>query len=103
MNTTEIYDPRTGKFTAASPMNDKRFKLPDEAVPLASGKLLVAGGSKEAEIFNPEDGKFVAVAGQMDERWHYMSETRLRDGSVLLAGGYPNSDQATAQTWTYRP
>ena len=63
MNKTEIYDPRTGKFTAASPMNDKRFKLPDEAVRLPSGRLLVAGGSKEAEVFDPEDGKFVAVAG----------------------------------------
>jgi len=103
LNTTEIYDPRAGKFTAASPMNDQRFKLPDEAVPLTSGRLLIAGGSKEAEIFDPEDGKFVAAAGQMDQRWHYMSETRLRDGSVLLAGGYPNSDQATAQTWIYRP
>ncbi len=84
-------------------MNDQRFKLPDEAVSLTSGRLLIAGGSKEAEIFDPEDGEFVAAAGQMDERWHYMSETRLRDGSVLLAGGYPNGDQATAQTWTYRP
>jgi hypothetical protein len=103
LKSTEIYDPRTGRFTAALPMNDTRFKLPDEAVPLMSGRLLIAGGSKEAEIFNPEDGKFVAVAGQMDERWHYMSETRLRDGSVLMAGGYPDNDQATAETWTYRP
>jgi hypothetical protein len=30
-----------------------------------------------------------------------MSETKLKDGSVLLAGGYPNSDQSTAQTWIY--
>ena len=39
----EIYDPRTEKFTAASPMNDSRF-MPDEAVQLTSGKLLIAGG-----------------------------------------------------------
>jgi hypothetical protein len=32
-----------------------------------------------------------------------MSETKLQDGSVLLAGGYPNSDAATAQAWIYRP
>jgi Galactose oxidase, central domain/Kelch motif len=103
LNSAEIYDPRTEKFTAASPMNDSRFKLPDEAVQLPSGGLLVAGGSKEAEIFDPAGGKFVAVSGQMNDRWHYMSETKLRDGSVLLAGGYPNSDRATAQTWIYRP
>ena len=103
MNSTEIYDLHTGKFTAAAPLNDSRFKLPDEAVQLASGRLLVAGGSQEVEVFDPASGKFLVVAGQMNDSRHFMSETRLRDGSVLLAGGYPNNDQATAQTWIYRP
>jgi galactose oxidase-like protein/Kelch motif protein len=103
LNSAEIYDPRTGKFSAAASLNDSRFKLPDEAVQLLSGKLLVAGGSKQAEIFDPATGRFGVVSGVMSDRWHYMSETRLCDGSVLLAGGYPNSDQASAQTWIYRP
>jgi hypothetical protein len=103
LNSAEVYDPRTGKFTATANMNDSRFKLPDEAVQLASGKLLIAGGSKEAEIFDPATGKFLVVTGQMDDKWHYMTETKLRDGRVLLAGGYPNSDAATTQTWIYRP
>jgi len=103
MTSAEIYDPRTGKFTATSPLNDSRFKLPDEAVQLPSGKLLIAGGSQKAEVFDPVTGKFIPVAGQMNDKWHYMSETRLKDGTVLLAGGYPNSDQTTAQVWIYRP
>jgi len=103
LSSAEIYDPHTGKFTAASMMHDSRFKLPDEAVQLGSGKLLIAGGSREVEVFDPASGKFLVVAGQMNDKWHYMSETKLRDGSVLLAGGYPNSDQATAQAWIYRP
>jgi hypothetical protein len=103
LNSAEIYDPHTGKFTAASPLNDSRFKLPDEAVELASGRLLIAGGSKEAEVFDPASGKFIPVAGEMSDKWHYLSETKLRDGSVLLAGGYPNSDQATSQAWIYYP
>jgi hypothetical protein len=103
LNKAEIYDPRTGKFSATSAMNDSRFKLPDEAVRLASGKLLIAGGSKEVEVFDPAVGKFLAVPGRMNDNWHYMSETKLRDGSVLLAGGYPNNDQTTAEAWIYRP
>jgi hypothetical protein len=103
LNSAEIYDPHTGKFTAASPLNDSRFKLPDEAVQLASGRLLIAGGSKEAEVFDPASGKFIPVAGEMSDKWHYLSETKLRNGSVLLAGGYPNSDQATSQAWIYYP
>jgi len=39
----------------------------------------------------------------MNDKWHYLSETKLRDGSVPLAGGYANNDQATAQAWIYRP
>jgi hypothetical protein len=103
LNSAEIYDPHTGKFAAASPLNDSRFKLPDEAVQLPSGQLLNAGGSKAVEVFDPASGKFVVAGGQMSDRWHFMTETKLRDGSVLLAGGYPNSDQATAQAWIYRP
>ncbi len=103
LNSAETYDPHAGKFAATSPLNDGRFKLPDEAVRLASGKLLIAGGSGEVEVFDPVSGKFLVAAGQMNDKWHYLSETKLRDGSVLLAGGYANSDQATAQSWIYRP
>jgi hypothetical protein len=103
LNSAEIYDPHTGKFTAASTMNEGRFKLPDEAVQLPTGELLIAGGSREVEVFDPASGKFLTVPGQMNDKWHYMTETKLRDGSVLLAGGYPNNDQATAQAWIYRP
>jgi hypothetical protein len=103
LNSAEIYDPKTGKFQATSPLNDKRFKLPEEAVLLESGDLLVAGGSRQAELFDPAQGKFLVVSGSMDDARHFMTETRLRDGSVLMAGGYPNNDQATAQAWIYRP
>ena len=103
LNSSEIYDPQTGKFTGATPLNDRRFKLPDEAVRLSSGRLLIAGGSKEVEVFDPGTRKFTVAAGLMSEPWHFMSETKLRDGSVLLAGGYPNSPQATARAWIYRP
>jgi hypothetical protein len=103
LSSAEIYDPHTGKFTPASPLHDSRFKLPDEAVQLASGGLLVAGGSKEVEVFDPASGNFLVATGQMVDARHYMSETKLKDGSVLMAGGYPNSDQATSQAWIYKP
>ena len=103
MSSAEIYDPHTGKFTATSSLSDSRFKLPDEAVQLASGQVLVSGGSTTVEVYDPASGKFLVASGQMNGKWYFMSETRLKDGRVLLAGGYPNSDQATAQTWIYRP
>jgi WD40 repeat protein len=103
LKSAEIYDPHTGKFATASSLNDSRFKLPDEAVRLPSGQLLIAGGSTRVEVFDPVSGKFLVAMGQLSDAWHFMTETKLRDGSVLLAGGYPNSDSTTAQTWIYRP
>ncbi len=103
LSSAELYDPRTGKFAPTSPLNDSRFKLPDEAVQLAGGRLLIAGGSKRVEIYDPATGKFLVASGEMNESWHYLSETELSDGSVLLAGGYPNGDACTSQTWIYRP
>lgn len=103
LSSAEIYDPRTGRFSAASAMNDSRFKLPDEAVRLADGKLLVAGGSKQVEVYDPGSGKFLIASGEMADARHYIAETKLKDGSVLLTGGYPNNDQATSQAWIYKP
>jgi hypothetical protein len=103
LNSAEIYDPTTGKFTGVPPLINPRFKLPGEAAMLSSGRLLVAGGSKEVELFEPVEGRFVAAMGEIGGPWHFMTETRLKDGSVLLAGGYANDDRATAQTWIYKP
>lgn len=99
----EIFDPKTGRFQSAPSLNDKRFKLPGEAVLLASGDLLIAGGSKEVELFDPMKGEFLIASGEMADARHFMTETLLKDGTVLLAGGYPNNDVATAQAWIYRP
>jgi hypothetical protein len=103
LDSAEIYDPSKARFTFTPPLNDSRFKLPDQAALLPAGKLLIAGGSKSVEIFDPVSGRLLVASGEMTDSWHYMSETKSRDGSVLLAGGYPNSDQATAQTWIYKP
>jgi hypothetical protein len=103
LSSAEVFDPRTGKFSATAAMGNARFKLPDEAVRLANGEVLIAGGSREVEIYRPESGTFKTVPGTLSDNWHYMSETMLKDGSVLLAGGYPNNDRATSETWIYRP
>ena len=102
LSSAEIYDPKTGRFGSASPLINSRFKLPEEAVALESGQLLIAGGNKAVEVFDPATGKFVVSAGEISGPWHFMTETRLADGRVLLAGGYANDDRATAQTWIYK-
>ncbi len=103
LRSAEIFDPHPGKFTATSLLNASRFKLPSEAVRLPSGQVLVAGGSTLVEIFQPETGQFLRATGELSNSWHFMGETPLKDGRVLLTGGYPNNDQATNEAWIYRP
>ncbi len=103
LSSAEIYDPATGKFSATAEMNDARFKLPDTSVTLNSGEVVIAGGSREVEFFDPATGKFKLAAGQMRDLRHFMTDTKLKDGSVLFAGGYPNGDLGTAETWLFRP
>lgn len=103
MSSAEIYDPRTGKFTPTSSLHDSRFKLPEVAVQIVSGQLLIAGGSKDLEIYDPASNQFLLASGQMNDARHFMTATKLNDGTVLLAGGYPDNPEATAQTWIYRP
>ena len=102
-NSAEIYDPNTQKFVATSPLNDKRFKLPEESVQLATGKMLIAGGSKRVEIYDGDTKSFLLAAGQMSGDWHFMTATLLKDGTALLTGGYADNDVATKETWIYRP
>jgi hypothetical protein len=68
------------------------------------GELLIAGGGLEQEeVFDPHGGKFLIAAGEMEDARHYMAETRPSPVRVLLAGGSPNHDLATAQAWIYKP
>ena len=103
LSSAEIYDPQRGTFGSTSSLHDARFKLPDEAVQLHSGQLLIAGGNRRAELYDERTGKFTVVGGDTGDSRHYMSETLLADGRVLLAGGYAYSPGATAQTWLYKP
>ncbi len=99
----EIYDPQRGTFAPAASLHDARFKLPGAAVQLRSGQLLIAGGNRQVEIYDGRSNKFTVASGEIGDDRHYMSETLLNDGRVLLAGGYADNPEATAQTWIYRP
>jgi len=102
LSSTEIYDPATGKFSSAAALNDARFKLPDTAEALNNGEVIIAGGSREVEIFDPSSA-VQNCSGTNARPAPLHDRTKLKDGSVLLAGGYPDNDAGTAETWLFRP
>jgi hypothetical protein len=91
----ELYDPATGKFTPAEEMAVGRHK--HASVLLASGKVLVVGGSdnrdwhgeySSAEIYDPATGGFSTTGGMSTSRFKLpYAVALLANGTVLVAGG----------------
>jgi hypothetical protein len=103
--TAEIYDPAAGVFSALSAQMHLD-RVGAGAVLLDDGRVLIAGGKsgkiilreegpnlywltplKSAEVFDPETSSFIRV-GDMRQPHYLPTMTRLRDGTVLVIGGW---------------
>jgi hypothetical protein len=86
--TTELFDPRTGRFSGGPSLRLPRYKA--AAVTLRDGRVLVVGGSadiegertyRSTELYEPTRNRF--VAGPLMQHARY----KLRDAVILLPGG----------------
>jgi hypothetical protein len=100
-NTAEIYDSARGVFRPARAMKGARFKLANAVVTLANGKVIVAGGSRDVELYDPTTDAYERVDGHFDTARFFSAATLLRDGRILITGGYDEQNVATARSWIY--
>ena len=96
---TEIYDPSTGKFSPGPDMNRPRFKIPDAVVIVAGGEVIVAGGEAPLERYDPLKNAFIPIDGEYKDSRELSSATALTNGEVLVLGGYDRKINTSAMAW----
>ena len=102
-NTAELCDPTTARFHMAGRMNAARFKFHSTVLVLKNGKVLIAGGAERVEVYDPATGSFLLADGGLDKASYFAAAALLPNGSVVITGGYGNTDEATTAAWIYRP
>jgi Kelch motif/Galactose oxidase, central domain len=105
----QLYDPASGTWTNTGSLTTRRYQ--HTATLLASGKVLVAGGSYEtptltyylssAELFDPATGTWTTTGSLTAERFQHTA-TLLPNGKVLVVGGW-NSSFMPYSTELYDP
>ena len=100
--TTEIYAPGTGAFTAGPSMRHRRYKIARTSILLPNGNVLVTSGARSAELFDVGAMRFREVPGSMPDGYRFAAAALLPDGDVIISGGYSDGNATTNGVWRFR-
>lgn len=97
LDSTELYDPQTRKFSAGPAMNAARYKIPDAVAVLPSGVVAVVGGAPTSELWAPGEPVFASIPGSSAAgSMAFSTASVLPTGEVLVVGGYDERTQPSA-------
>lgn len=99
--TTEVFTARTGTFDRGPSMRNRRYKIAGTSVLLSSGNVLVTSGGPSAELLDVRSWTFSEVPGRYPEPYRFAAAAPLRDGDVVVAGGYSDRNRNTAGIWRF--
>jgi len=109
VNSSEVYNPSTGEWTATGSLNDSRASA--ATLLLESGEVLTAGGYSNAgngatntyltsaELYNPSTGAWSLTTSMSPGASLPTTPDLLSEGDVLIANDHQFYDPTTA-TWT---
>jgi hypothetical protein len=100
---TELWDPRTGRFTDGPALALPRYKHASSSVLLPDGRLVVTGGAPQAEVLDAAARRFTVVSGEVRMGGQFSASAELPGGRVLVTGGYGNGAGPRPAAWVYRP
>lgn len=94
LRSAEIYNPARGRFSTTGSMSYTRF---GHTKTLLNGKVLVTGGRtannvshKTTEWYSPSSGTWSAGPSMNFDRYRHTATT-LKDGRILITGGYSST------------
>lgn len=102
-DSSELFDPKTGTFTAGPQMRLGRYKHAGTSLLLPTGHLLIAGGAPQAETYDRSERRFLLVAGETRMAGQFSAAAPLRNGGALITGGYGNGTGPRSSAWLYQP
>ena len=99
---TELWSPRTAAFGRGPSMSNRRYKIAGTSVLLPRGDVLVTSGAAVAELLDAGSLTFREVPGRFPAAFRFAAAAPLREGDVLVAGGYSDANRNTAGVWRLR-
>lgn len=102
-SSTEFFDPSSNTFRGGPHLQLPRYKHQGSSIPIPGGRIFIAGGAPQPEIFDPLRNSFALAAGSNNLTGQFSAAVLLKDGRVLVTGGYGARRGPQQQAWLFHP